>query len=551
MTIFSKTAFLVLFLSTVAASPEDRKFVNAQLAWHEPVLDSQGKLLAWYKPEKNLGYDHVLRLGWDFIEHKVPRDTRGNTGQKIYLINSVYDPETLQGIYWQHNPAMVYAAFVDGVVAWYPYSGDRDALAAVREMLDYQLAHGTTPADWNWPGVPFATACGNDASYGHCIQDLPHEFYGGIETDKVGQLGAGYVFFYEVTGDRKYLDAGIRCADALARHVRAGDQDRTPWPFRVDAKTGVTLALEEYGGDVSSSLRLFDELIRLQSGDIAAYQTARDKAWSWLLHFPLNQGSKAWDKWSGFFEDVPYRPTNVNQFLPDITAYYILTRPDPAAIDPEWTSHVGHLIDWVRRHFGRGPFLGAWAIDEQGEPERDYYGCCSRAGQGSHGGRWAAINALYAGLTGDGQAREDAFRSMNYATYFADSEGRIACCGADYHNPYWFSDGYADYLRHLSWIMGALPDLAPIGENHLLRSTSVVQNVSYKPRQITYRSFDEAGTEVLRVNYKPTRISAGASQLQLQNNRRDAGYTIRPTSNGDYILQIRRQGSREITVEAN
>ena len=29
----------------------------------------------------------------------------------------------------------------------------------------------------------------DDRDYRHCIQDLPHEFYGGIETDKVGELG--------------------------------------------------------------------------------------------------------------------------------------------------------------------------------------------------------------------------------------------------------------------------------------------------------------------------------------------------------------------------
>ena len=169
-----------------------------------------------------------------------------------------------------------------------------------------------------------------------------------------------------------------------------------------------------------------------------------------------------------------------------MTAYYILTRKDPASVDPQWVSHVGHLIDWVRHRFGRGPFFGAWAIDEQGTP--DGRGCCSRAGQGSHGGRWAAINALYAEKTGDGQAREDAFRSMNYATYFARSDGRVACCGEDYHEPYWFSDGYADYLRHFNWIMGALPDLAPVGQNHLLRSSSIVQKVTYSPGRISYKT---------------------------------------------------------------
>src|SRR5208283_5557699 len=75
-------------------------FVNAQVPWHTVVTDASGKLLAWYQPEKNLGYDHVIRLGWDFIEHKVPLDSSHGTGLKIYLINSVFDGKTLQSTYW-------------------------------------------------------------------------------------------------------------------------------------------------------------------------------------------------------------------------------------------------------------------------------------------------------------------------------------------------------------------------------------------------------------------------------------------------------------------
>jgi hypothetical protein len=537
---------VALALPVAALLAQSQWFVNAQLPYHAPVVDRQGKLLAWYEPAKNLGYDHVLRLGWDFIEHKVPVDTRTKTGLKIYLINSVFDDNTYQGVYWQHNPAMVYAAFVDSLVAWYPYSGDEEAIAVVRGMLDFQLTHGTTPADWNWPSVPFATACDDQSEYGHCIQNLPAKFYGGIETDKVSQLGIGYALFYELTGERKYLDAAIHCADALAKHVRPGDDENTPWPFRLDAKTGVTLAHEEYGGDIASSARLFDELIRLHAGDTPAYQKARDTAWTWVLQHPLNRNSKAWDKWSGFFEDVPFRADNVNQFLPDITAYYILNREDPASVDPAWLSHVGHLIDWVRVRFGRGPFFGAWAIDEQGTP--DGRGCCSRAGQGSHGGRWAAINALFAERSGDGQAREDAIRSMNYATYFAGSDGRIACCGADFHQPFWFSDGYADYLRHFNWTMGALPDLAPIGENHILRSSSVIQKVTYSGNRITYKTFDSAGTQVVRLNFKPARVAVEGSSLPERADLKEPGFTIE-AADGDYIVRIRQAGGSDVVIE--
>src|SRR5947209_2650268 len=58
--------------------------VNSELPWHEAVVDPQGKLLAWYDPAKNLGYDRVLHLAWDFIEHKIPNDPK--SGLKVYIV---------------------------------------------------------------------------------------------------------------------------------------------------------------------------------------------------------------------------------------------------------------------------------------------------------------------------------------------------------------------------------------------------------------------------------------------------------------------------------
>jgi hypothetical protein len=530
----------------VGAPLSGQEYVNAQLPWHAPILDSHGKLRAWYEPEKNRGYDQVLHLGWDFIEHKVPNDTRSGTGLKIYLINSVFDDKTLQGSNWQHNPAMVFGSFVDSLVGWYPYSGDEESIRAVRGMLDHALEHGTTPSDWNWASVPFPTNCDDQPDYGHCIQDMPHDFYGGIETDKVGELGIGYALFYEMTGEHKYLEAAINCANALAKHVRPGDDEHTPWPFRVYAKTGEVLAGEEYGGIVVSSLRLFDELIRLNASDTASFRKARDAAWTWLKEHPLDDGSNSWDKWSGYFEDVQKNTENVNQAAPTYTAYYILSRPDPHAVDPDWINHVGHLIDWVRRRLGRGPFFGAWAIDEQGTPNGR--GCCSRAGLGSDTSRWAAINALYYEKTGDVHSRENAFRSLNYATYFAASDGRISCCGQGFDGQYWFSDGYSDYLRHFNWAMGAIPEFAPVGENHLLRSSSVVQHVEYDNRSLSYRTFDKDAMEVLRLTYRPTRITAGSEALKERRDLESEGYKAEPLPGGDFVIRIRHIQSNEVRI---
>jgi hypothetical protein len=155
---------------------------------------------------------------------------------------------------------------------------------------------------------------------------------------------------------------------------------------------------------------------------------------------------------------------------------------------------------------------------------------------------------MYAERTGDSQAREDAFRSMNYATYFAQSDGRIACCGEDYHAPYWFSDGYADYLRHFNWTMGALPQLAPVGEDHILRSSSVIQKVTYGPGRVSYKTFDSEGVTVLRLKFKPAQITAGGTPIQKRNDLTEPGYTTEPAGS-DYIVRIRYQGSPDVVIQ--
>jgi hypothetical protein len=225
-----------------------------------------------------------------------------------------------------------------------------------------------------------------------------------------------------------------------------------------------------------------------------------------------------------------------------MTAWYILTAENPEKLDPKWTGDVGHMIDWVRRRFGRGPYFGAWAIDEQGTPP-DYVGCCSRAGLASDTSRWGAINAMYYERTGDAQAREDAFRCLNYATYFAADDGQIACCGLDYADSYWFDDGYADHIRNYLWGMGAIPEFAPDGENHLLRSSSVVTEVEYEAKRIRYRTFDSSGYETLRTNFRPSRVLADGKPFTSGQ-----GIEVRALPNGDFVVRIRRSNVKSVDI---
>ena len=536
---------LALQAQESARPPQD--YVNSQLPWHSVTLDSEGKIIPWYQANANLGFDKVLHLAWDFLEHEVKTDPK--TGQKIYMINSTFDPKTGLGSNWQSNPASTFGQFVDSVVAWYPYSADQASIAVVRSMLDYQLAHGTTPGDWEWANVPFATGCGHDPDYGKCLRGAEKEFFGGIETDKVGELGIGYVLFYEMTGDKKYLAAGVQCANALAKHIRNGDDTHTPWAFRVDARDGAVLNGEEYGGMIVAPVRLFSELIRLKEGDVARYHTSLETAWKWILDHPMRN-----DRWSGYFEDVQKNVDNVNQASPTMTAYYILSQTDPASVDAEWAGHVGHLIDWVRKHFGRGPYFGAWAIDEQGTPP-EFYGCCSRAGLASDTSRWAAINALYYEKTQDGQAHADAFRSLSYSTYFTAGDGKIACCGLDYDaetsnlDTFWFDDGYGDYIRNILWAMGAIPILAPVHQDHLLRSKSVTQWIEYGKNAVRYRTFDADSTDVFRLSFRPVEVKVGDASVHLRSDLNGEGYTISNLPGGDYILRVRHTSSAEVRIK--
>jgi hypothetical protein len=532
-------------VATTASAPIEP--VNSELPWHSVVLDPQGMLLPWYQPQNLLGYDKVLHLGWGFIEHDVP--DQSGTRLKTYLTNSVFDGSTLQGTYWQSNPAMTFGSFVDSALAWYPYSGDSEAIRTVGAMLQYAMKHGTTPANWNWANVPFPTGCGNQPEYGRCLSDVPKNFYGGIEPDKVGELGIGYALFYEMTGNRSYLNAAIHCADALAKHVRPGDDAHTPWAFRVDGRTGRTLDGEEFGGAVVSPLRLFDELIRIRKGDVSEYERARRVAWRWLDSHQLNPKSPIFDDWSGYFEDVPKDQGNVNQAAPTYTALYLLNLRDPARLDPQWRAHVRHLIAWVDQHFGVGPFYGATGINEQGPSTGGSYLCCSLAGLGSDTARWAAVNALYFEKTGDIDAREVAYRSLNYATYFASSDGRVSCCGQSFGSiQYWFSDGYSDYLRSFNWAMAAIPDLAPKGESHLLGSTSVVQLVTYGHDTVTYRTYDADAVDALRLNFRPKSVESGGRSLIQRRTLGGQGYTLQVLGCGSFVLRVHHLHSGNVTV---
>jgi len=96
--------------------------------------------------------------------------------------------------------------------------------------------------------------------------------------------------------------------------------------------------------------------------------------------------------------------------------------------------------------------------------------------------------------------------------------------------------------------MGAIPEFAPAGENHLLRSSSVVVKVAYADRLVRYRTFDPASTEVLRLNFKPTQVTAGGVVLAQHGGLGDDDYTVQALPGDDFVVRVRHAHSGEVRI---
>jgi hypothetical protein len=484
-------------------------FINA----HEIVLDKQERLEAW------TSYDAVVRLAMGFIQN-CPVDPAN--GLPWYLQYSCFWTDPLRPAVWPDNPAGKYAWAVTTLLKYYPYSGEASQIAIVRSMLE-RLWDYRTPADYAWPDVPYASALPGTGVYFGARADGEYA----TEPDKVAQAGRAYVDFYELTGEIKYLQIGRRIAEVLAQKFRPGDETHSPWPFRVDVRSGQVV--EEYCAHLIPAVRLFDELIRLGQGD---FRVPRDQVWAWLEAYPLKN-----NLWKGHFEDIRLDPANENrdQVSPLETARYFLQNKERF---PDGAEVAKKLIDWVKETLGGHPFYTAIPIHEQ---KFCYFP------MGSHTARFACLSALYAEATGDQAYREQSLRSFNWASYMANADGTVTVGvdRPDYYNQCWFTDGYFDFVPHFIEGMAAMPMCAPAATDHMLRSSSIVQEISYLPYLITYRTFDADGSQKFRLTFEPKQVLAAGKALPRQILPADGpGWSFDPALR---VLTI-SAGEREVTV---
>jgi hypothetical protein len=513
------------------------------LIYHPIKTDKAGNIISWYNENPGTSYNHVINLVWNFwdtMRHDL-------NGLPYYMNHQVWnakfnDPRGIGG-----------DQFAMALSSWrlyYAYTGNERVKANMYFLADYYLTHGRSPADCKWPNITFPY---NSYIYSGIYDGDMRAGRDVAQPDKAGSFGLELVHLYKIKEDTLYLDAAKKIANTLSFYVKEGNINYSPLPFKVNVYTGNTALLRNhdftgtwidtagYTSNWAPTMQLFLDLIELKTGDTTAYQKSFTTMLNWMKNFAMKE-----NKWGPFFEDVDWwSETQINAMT---CARFIMEHKN---YFPDWKNDVLKIIEWVHKTFANPKWkkYGVIVTNEQTGYQTP---------GNSHSSRQAADELLYVSLTGDSIFYENALRELNWATYMVDFNGKN-CFPQD--EP-WLTDGYGDYVRHFLRAMDAIPALTPPNEDHIISSTSVIQQADYKGNfnkfiylnfenvdsnkvKLFYRTFDISGTEKIKLRLKPSVIMVDSKVIH--ESKTGEGYEWKPMASGGLLI-IRREHGRKVIL---
>ncbi len=523
------SVFLVLLLSE-SVFCQKVSDIDTMFCGHKVVLDSQGKLLPWYTPQ-NQAYDHFLHLRWDFVKNKVPNapGPAPRSDYPMYYFYASFDVKNgkIEEREWMNDVAEKVPNWFENARLYYAYSGDSSVMKIARDLIDYSLEHGTSPADFAWPNFPYTTTNPGDMEFrGFSNHEnlVLHE----IQVDHAGEMGLTYYRMYLFSGDEKYLTAAMNVANVLAANARVGTSEKSVWPYRVVMDSGKITA--EYGANWAGCYMLFDNLIKANLGNVAVYGDALAKTKDFLLQFPMKTGY-----WTDGHTDTDI---NSNTYKSNLSASNIsLCMFDYPELNPTWKKDIPMLIKWTEDNFvfrcAPGEPATLWGANLVGEqdiylPKMDY----QTARYASQCARWYAVS-------GDEEYKEKAFRSLNWVTYCNTEEGRAIESPVSSIDTWW-SDCYGECPRMFYQAFAGVPEWAPPAENHILYSEGILKDVEYRNKYVAYTATKKRDIEYLRLAFKPKTVTLDGNKLPLITKSIKEGYAIKSLGNGDYAVTINR-----------
>ncbi len=521
------------------------------LIYHPIQTDRAGKIVPWYDENPGKSYDHVINLVWDFWDHM----RMDMNGLPYYMNHQVWNPKF-------NDPRGIggdqFAMALSSWQLYYSYRGNERVKANMYFIADYYISHGISPGYARWPNIPFPY---NTLIYGGIYDGDMRNGRGVAQPDKAGSFGLELVHLYKMSlaynvGENKYyLEAAEKIANTLAAHIRKGNINYSPLPYKVNVFTGEIVLLRShdftgtwidsagYTSNWAPTMQLYLDLIKLKTGKTEAYRKCFDILLNWMKAYPMKE-----NKWGPFFEDVDWwSETQINamtfaRFIMEHREYF-----------PEWKNDVQKIIAWSHQTFGNDKWkkYGVVVTNEQ-----TVYQWPAQ----SHSSRQAADELLYVSLSGDKSYYENAVRELNWATYMVDFDGKNRFPGDE---P-WLTDGYGDYVRHYLRAMDAIPSLAPPDEDHIISSTSIIQQADYEGSlkkffglnfenvdssqvKLFYRTFDLSGTEKITLRKKP--VAVLLDNKPMLENKDGEGYEWSLLPSGGLLVIRRENGSKVILMK--
>ena len=338
-------------------------------------------------------------------------------------------------------PAMQNGMGLISYLKFYEWRGKRDrrTLDIAKSMGDYLIVEDLTPDVGAYPR--FTRSTGKRTQFPQSENagsqsDGPFE----IEPDKGGIAGYALMMLYRQTGERKYLSQALHNARVLAEHQRTGDALRSPWPFRVDYRTG------QSRGEISANMiyivRLYDELIASGHHE---FDSHRNALWGWIVRFQIPSARTDGKLFAQFFEDHD-NPTNRNAWAPLNLARYILEKRN--RVDPQWRNHAAFLIDFVRKNFTHNE-NGVRVCHEQDE-DHDAWGGINST--------YAAVLAMFAKATNSDGLAAEAHDALTFTAYSIDEDGRPRDLAKHDAPGGWQEDAHTDVIHNFVDVLRVYPE---------------------------------------------------------------------------------------------